>query len=214
MIAVIKGDITSSRELENPEGWLVPLKELLGSWGESPKQWELVWGDFFQLEVSDPLQALRMALQIKALIRSLDPGTGMKSNPLDVRLSIGIGSKTYDGERISESNGTAFHHSGDLFETLKAQKLNLAIRSPWPEFNEEMNLYLRLASLTMDSWSISSAELFSIILQEPGLNQQEIGRRLNIKQNSVSGRWSRAHVDEILAVEAMYRKKMAGKVES
>ena len=208
MIAVLKGDITSSRKSENPEIWLHPLKKLLGGWGKNPQQWELVWGDFFQLEITDPAQALRKALQIKALIRSVDTGTGKKLNPFDVRLSIGIGTKTYSGERISESNGTAFHNSGDVFENLKREKVSLAIKSPWADFDEEMNLYLRLATLSMDSWTISSAELFSIILEHPDLNQEEIGRRLKIKQNSVSGRWSRAHAEEILAVEERYQKKI------
>lgn len=50
MIAVVKGDIIASRKLVDQEKWLLPLKDLLSSWGESPKNWELVWGDFFQIE--------------------------------------------------------------------------------------------------------------------------------------------------------------------
>ncbi|UJP64428.1 hypothetical protein [Mongoliitalea daihaiensis] len=39
-------------------------------------------------------------------------------------------------------------------------------------------------------------------------SQQAIGGQLGIKQNSVSGRWNRAHVDELLAVERLFRKKI------
>jgi DNA-binding transcriptional regulator LsrR (DeoR family) len=47
-----------------------------------------------------------------------------------------------------------------------------------------------------------------IVLRNPDVTQEEIGKRLGIKQNSVSGRWNRAYVNEILEVERMYRKKI------
>jgi len=200
MIAVIKGDIIASRTLDNQEKWLQPLKKLLNRWGKTPKQWELVWGDFFQLEISDPEVALKRALQIKSLIK--------KSGTIDVRMSIGIGEKTFSGTRISESNGPAFVNAGDKFEKLKKEKINLAIQSPCPELDKEMNLYLKLAGTIMDSWSVSSAELMEIVLNHPEATQEEIGKKLGIKQNSVSGRWSRAKVDEILEIEEIYRQKI------
>jgi hypothetical protein len=49
MIAVIKGDIIASRKIQDPEVWMNPLKALLSKWGDSPKDWELVWGDFFPI---------------------------------------------------------------------------------------------------------------------------------------------------------------------
>lgn len=200
MIAVIKGDIIASRTLDNQEQWLQPLKKLLNSWGKTPRQWELVWGDFFQLEVPDPEHALKRALQIKSLIK--------KSGSIDVRMSIGVGEKTFSGTRISESNGPAFVYAGDKFEKLKKEKINLAIQSPWSEFDREMNLYLKLAGTIMDSWTVSSAELMDIVLTHPEATQEEIGKMLGIKQNSVSGRWSRAKVDEILEIEEIYRQKI------
>lgn len=200
MIAVIKGDIIASRRLSNQEEWLQPLKTLLNKWGKTPKQWELVWGDFFQLEISEPEVALEKALKIKALIK--------KTDSIDVRMSVGIGEKTFSGTRISESNGPAFVNAGDKFEKLKKEKINLAIQSPWPELDKEMNLYLKLAGTIMDSWSVSSAELMEIILNYPEATQEEIGKTLGIKQNSVSGRWSRAKVDEILEIEEIYRQKI------
>lgn len=200
MIAVIKGDIIASRKLSNQEEWLQPLKTLLNKWGKTPKQWELVWGDFFQLEISEPEIALERALKIKALIK--------KSGTIDIRMSIGIGEKTFSGTRISESNGPAFVNAGDKFEKLKKEKINLAIQSPWSELDKEMNLYLKLAGTIMDSWSVSSAELMEIVLTHPEATQEEIGKKLGIKQNSVSGRWSRAKVDEILEIEEIYRQKI------
>ena len=79
------------------------------------------------------------------------------------------------------------------------------IQSPWPEFDQEINLYLKLAGTIMDNWSVSSAELMEIVLKKPDASQNEIGRLLGITQNSVSGRWNRAKGDEILEVEERYR---------
>jgi hypothetical protein len=209
MIAVIKGDIINSRAVQDPEKWLKPLKGLLGKWGDTPGKWELMWGDFFQLELDDPLDALRIALEIKALIKSLQVEDSSTIGGMDVRMSIGIGTKDYSGSRVSESNGPAFVFSGEKFDKLKKEKITLAVQSPWEDFNEEMNLYLKLASAFMDSWSISSAELVKVLLENPEATQDEIGALLGIKQNSVSGRWSRAKVEEIFAVEGIFRKKLA-----
>jgi hypothetical protein len=209
MIGVIKGDIVSSRDLEIPEKWIDPLKGLLSNWGDTPKKWELVWGDFFQLEIEYPEEALHKAFAIKALIKKTEPNdSGRKTSPIDVRMSIGIGEKTFSGERISESNGPAFIHAGEKFESLKKEKVNLAVQSPWKDFDEEINLYLRLAGIVMDRWSVSSSELMEVVLQERDATQKEIGDWLGIKQNTVSDRWNRARADEILEIDRVYRFKL------
>ena len=207
MIAVLKGDIVASRKITNPEKWLTPLKRLLAQWGNTPEQWELVWGDFFQLEIDSPETALHKALMIKALIKKINPSDDRKkSAAIDVRIAIGIGEKTYDGQRVSESNGPAFIHAGDKFDTLK--NTTLGIKSPWPDFDDEINLYLTLAGLFMDRWSVSAAELLSIVLAEQSITQQEIGALLEIKQSAVSGRWNRANGDEVLKIEQVFSTKL------
>ncbi|MDD3286634.1 MAG: hypothetical protein PHI14_03960 [Bacteroidales bacterium] len=70
MIAVITGDIIASRKLVNQDKWLLPLKTLLDTWGKSPKDWKLDRGDFFQIEIDNIEEALKKALEIKALIPS------------------------------------------------------------------------------------------------------------------------------------------------
>ena len=207
MIAIIKGDIVSSRKIENSEKWLLPLKGLFNEWGKSPGQWEVVWGDSFQLEVDRPEEALRKALRVKALIKKIVSDETNKSL-IDVRMAIGIGEKSYSGERITESNGEAFINAGEKFEELEKEKFNLLVKSPWPDFDGEMNLFIRLASVFMDKWSVASAELVEVALKHPNYTQNEIGRRLGIKQNSVSGRWKRANIDEVLSMEQMYRRKL------
>lgn len=210
MTAIITGDIINSRDLTSQDIWLKPLKQLLNKWGQTPKQWEIFRGDSFQLEIADPAESLLAALQIKALIKSLPyPDESKRSSPVDVRMAIGIGTKTHDAERISESNGEAFVRSGEKFEQLKSEMVTLAIKSPWAEWNVEMNLYLKLAGIQMDSWSISSGELMSEMLSNPDRTQTQIGEILHINQNSVSKRYKAANGEDILAMEKLFRKKLS-----
>lgn len=209
MIAVITGDIISSRLLTNQDLWLVPLKEMLSKWGSRPIDWEINRGDSFQIEISNVEEALYKALEIKALIKSLNILENSKTkSPIDVRMAIGIGSKTYSGSSINESNGEAFIYSGEKFDSLKKENINLAIKSSWTDFDEDINLYLKLTSIFMDNWSISSAELVSLVLKYPEAKQDEIGDLLGIQQSGVSRRWDRANINYLLEVEALFRKKL------
>src|SRR5690625_6485753 len=73
MIAVITGDIISSRKLSNQDKWILPLKELFKTWGDRPRDWELERGDYFQVEIKKPEEALIRAFQIKDLIKKVKP---------------------------------------------------------------------------------------------------------------------------------------------
>lgn len=209
MVAVIKGDIKNSRLIVNQDEWLVPLHTLLNEWGSTPEYWELVWGDSFQIEIKDPKDSLRKAILIKSMIKQIgNIGDKTRMSKIDVRISIGIGEKTYAGNRVSESNGPAFIFAGEKFSLLKKENTNLAIKSNWPEFDEELNLILKLSGLFMDKWTKSSAEIASIVLRNPDITQYEISELIAIKQSGISGRWNRANIDEILAVENLFRKKI------
>lgn len=209
MIAIITGDIIASRKLIDQEKWLSPLKNLLATWGDSPKNWKLDRGDFFQIEISNIEDVLIKALEIKALIKKVEPiDEHKKISTIDVRMAIGIGEKTYSGESISESNGSAFINAGEKFDVLRKENVTLGIKTPWQDFDEEINLYLKLAGTFMDKWSVSSAELMQLILTNSDTNQEDIGKKLGIQQSGVSRRWKRANANEILEVEKIFRKKI------
>lgn len=199
MIAVITGDIIGSRKAATPE-WVEALKAKLNKSGSSPKEWEIYRGDEFQLELAQAEQALITALEIKACIKTF--------KSLDVRMAIGIGDKNFQGDKVSESNGSAFSNSGNQFDLLKKQKVTLAISSPQKEFDREINLLLKLALVTMDNWSTVSAELAEILFDNPNLLQEEIAQRLQIKQSAVSQRSHRAKLDLIMEVVRHYQKKV------
>jgi hypothetical protein len=209
MVAIVTGDIVASRKLVNQDKWLIPFKKLLSKWGDSPKDWKLERGDFFQIEITNVEDVLKKVLEIKALIKKIATHEGLKkSSIIDVRIAVGIGEKTYSSENISESNGNAFIYSGEKFDLLKKENITLGIKSQWRNFDEEMNLYLKLVGLIVDKWTVSSAELVQIVLNNPKITQEEIGRQLGINQSGVSRRWSRSRIDEILEVEQMFRKKI------
>jgi hypothetical protein len=202
MTSVITGDIIGSRRAINPETWLVPLKAFFNTLGKEPEDWQFFRGDSFQLEIKEPQKALFTAILIKAITKCV--------KGLDVRMAIGIGSKTYDSPKITEANGDAFVFSGSLFEKMK--KKTLAIKSSWEELDSEINLYLDLALLTMDKWTPNSAEIVKITFEMPHATQTEVGAELNITQGRISDRQKRAGLDEIQKMEKRYRKLVTEKM--
>lgn len=198
MIAIITGDIINSRKLAS-KIWIGGLKLLFNTVGKNPSEWEIYRGDEFQLEVKNPEDALLLAIHIKSYLKTLK---------LDARMSIGFGDKTYKSKKISESNGTAFVYSGELFETLKKQKINLAINSSNESFNTEINLMLRLSLTFMDNWLVQSAEFVLIAIENPSLSQEEIGVKLGINQAAVSRRQKRAQFDLMMEMENYFRTKI------
>lgn len=200
MTSIITGDIIKSRTIKNPEIWLSNLKKALTAIESDSSKWEIYRGDSFQIEVSNIQESFIDAVYIKACIKSL--------KGLDVRLAIGVGSKHFTGEKISESNGQAFQFSGDTLETLKKEKVNLKIKTPDESLNRELNLYFKLALIVMDNWTTNSAEIVKLSIERPNALQEELGQIIGINQNAISGRQKRAHLDEILELDTMYRQKL------
>ncbi|WP_125721489.1 hypothetical protein [Flavobacterium ustbae] len=198
MTSVITGDIIGSRQQES-EHWVEDLKKILAPLGKTPSQWEVYRGDEFQIEVANPEDALLTAILVKAHLRAI------KS---DARMSIGFGDKTHNAERISESNGSAFINSGELFETLKKQKVTLAMRTGDFSLDENLNLILQLALTFMDSWLVQSAEFVAVAIENPTLSQEELGQKLGINQAAVSRRQKRAQFDLVMNLDRYFRKQI------
>lgn len=196
MIAIITGDIINSEEHPSSE-WIGELKAYFNRFGAAPMQWEIYRGDEFQLKLTSD-NALVSAIQIKAILKMV--------KGLDVRMGIGIGLETYVGTGVSESNGSAHQRSGRKFESLKESKVNLSIATGNESYDRTLNLMLRLALDFMDSWSVVSAEIVALVLDNPEASQKEIAKKLNIKQSAVSQRIKRARLDLVLDLLGYYQR--------
>ncbi|MEO1032981.1 MAG: transcriptional regulator [Bacteroidota bacterium] len=200
MTSVITGDIIKSERFKNPEIWLKPLKEALSKTGIEQKYWEIFRGDSFQIEVKNMFESFMVALYIKACIKTV--------KDLDVRMAIGIGDKTFGGDTISESNGEAFQYSGFTLEDLKKEKVNLMLKSKFSDFDKEMNLYFKLASIAMDNWTVNSAEVAKLFYEYPNKTQEELAKLIDISQDAVSKRAKRAHLDKLFELDVIFRQKL------
>ena len=201
MTSVITGDIINSRKLKNPEIWINALKKALSYLSPETKYWKIYRGDSFQIEIKDSQYCFTAAIYIKACIKMI--------KGLDVRLAIGIGDKTYEGNDVTESNGEAFVFSGETLESLKKEKQNLRIKTRDNNINDDLNLYFKLALITMDDWSVNSAEIVKLSIEHPNALQSELGKLIGINQNAISNRQKRAHLEEILELDKMFRHKIS-----
>ncbi|MEZ4853335.1 hypothetical protein [Flavobacterium sp.] len=198
MLSVITGDIIDSRKAKSTK-WITGLKLLFSNFGETPNTWEIYRGDEFQIEIQNIETAFLTSIKTKAYLKSIG---------LDARMSIGIGNKDFASNKVSESNGTAFIFSGEGFNNLKKQKLNLSITTNNKSFNSDVNLFLKLGLTFMDKWTAQSAEYVYFALENPMLSQEEIGQKLGINQAAVSRRGKRAHYDLILELNNKINEKL------
>lgn len=194
MIAIITGDIVNSENYEVSE-WLGILKKYLSNFGESPTDWEVYRGDEFQLKLPRE-DVLGAAIHIKALVKTI--------KGLDVRMGIGLGTETFRGVGVSESNGPAYHRSGRTFESLKEDKLNLTIATGSGFYDDTLNLMLKLALDFMDDWSTVSAEIVVLAFEYPKASQAALAERLGIQQSAVSQRQKRARLDLVFELLDYY----------
>lgn len=202
MTSVITGDIIKSRDFKDQNIWLNKLKAALSELTGDDSYYEIYRGDSFQLECKNIEESFKCVTYIKACIKSI--------KGLDVRMAIGIGKKSYQGKTVSESNGEAFVFSGETFETLKKEKLNLKIKTGNFDWDQEINLYFKLALIAMDKWTVNSAEIVKLSLEYPKLIQSNLAELVgvSISQDAVSKRQKRAYLEEIKELDLIYRYKI------
>ncbi|MCF3107496.1 SatD family protein [Niabella sp. CC-SYL272] len=200
MIAIITGDIIRS-ESTDPKEWMPILKSFLKKQGQTPVDWEIYRGDAFQLRVQ-PAEALFKCMLLKSMIK--------QKPDLDVRLSIGLGDASFQTEKITESNGTAFVRSGRKFDGMKEEKTTLALATGHEYTDATLNLMARFASLVMDNWSLAAAEIVQLFLEKPDWNQQQIAEKLKINQSAVSQSRKRAHFDLLMDFNTFYQTTITG----
>jgi hypothetical protein len=128
---------------------------------------------------------------------------------LDVRISIGIGETDVMRNNILESNGPVFLRSGRGLDELKKNKMTMSIHTGNELMDSELNLYFKLALFgIIDSWTVASAEMVSIMLQNHGVPQEDISKRTGIAQSAISQRLKRANFEVLMELNNMFVKKI------
>ena len=200
MEAVITGDIVNSQKA-NSKKWLKALEIAIGEDFKNQKKWEIFRGDEFQYYIEDAREVFSIILKIKSQLKMI--------KSLDTRMSVGFGKMEVAMKKVSLSNGSAFVNSGRNFENLKKEKINLIVNSGNKNFDDDLNLIFRWASETMDKWTPPVAEIVFELLSDKNLTQEDLAKKLNISQSSVSQRFKRSNFDLIMETDQYFRKKLA-----
>ena len=155
---VITGDIIDSKAIRVE--WRPRLLEILQKIAHELEQFsslqlEFFRGDSFQLIIDNPVEALKIAVLLRAGLQGQTPDES--ENKWDARVALGIGKIEYAAESVVVSDGEAFHNSGCEFDELG--KKRLAVRTPWAEVNDELKVSTAFADDIISGWSVTQAQV-------------------------------------------------------
>jgi hypothetical protein len=199
MHAVLTGDIVNSTLLDKPreERLFSALNLIL-----SGHRHEFFRGDSFQSYLSDPQDALKVALLCRTAAIALDPEASEVST--DVRISIGLGNVESPVRTLATAKGEAFLLSGRALDDLQKTEGRLIIvienKIAAVAF-EVMSDYINSIYKQMTP---KQAEVILELLN--GNSQQQAAENLKrskstISQHVTAGRW-----DEITKIMADYSR--------
>lgn len=228
--AVINGDMIGSTRLNKArrEFYLGQLKTLFDILKKEKafgviRSFQVYRGDSFQGALVKPEKSLQVMLMIRSYMRMLTARYGAKAkksiavnrssfNTLtDLRLAVGIGSVSKLNIKLMESDGEAFHRSGKLIDSMKKSGVNMAIETPWPDKNEELEVFFGLLDAIISRWSPQQAEVVYHRLQ--GLNQTQIAEQLKTSVSAINQRLKTANwssVGKLLVLFESRIKKQKG----
>ena len=196
--AVITADLVASRELDKKEREQL-FKAIRSALKKMVKEkwidaFELYRGDSFQCVLPQKELALRTALLLRTYVRSYNI-----LGKQDLKLSIGIGSLDfYRADNIAQSDGQAFWLSGTELDNMKKSLYRMSLKTPDPQFNENIEPSILLLDAVMQKWTGNQAEVIYHKLQS--LKEEEISRIIGISQSAVN---QRIHTAQWFAVDKL-----------
>ena len=99
--------------------------------------------------------------------------------------------------------------SGFILTVVDLKKQNLGIRTSNKKFDEQINLLLELALLTMDNWTPAISKTVKCAMENPGMNQKELASLLNKSQGNISEELNKAGFDEVKKMIQFYNNQLA-----
>ena len=211
-IAVLTGDVVDSsrltgdartRLLEVLKGLTPVVRELAP--GAVPLPIDVYGGDSWQLVLTRPSSALRIALLVRAtLLAEVDPeGT----DPVDTRIVIARGGADFlSTERVSESEGEAFRLSGRTLADLSGRRMAFVVAGR--SHLSDWDVAVRLLDTLVQDWTAKQARTMVGALQ--GWRQDEIAALWSprIAQPSVAGHLRAARWDAVDAAVRAFETRL------
>ena len=186
--AVLTGDIVNSTKLKKAvEKKLLSLLYLT----LSSYKFEFYRGDSFQVYVTKPEEALKIALLCRTAAISISKNEEI--NLSDIRMSIGIGVVKTPVKTLGAAKDEAFVLSGRAFDELEKTATRLSITTGNNLANAGLVVIADYINAIFKMMTGKQAEVIFELLK--GQTQQEVAKLLKrskstIHQHVISGRWS------------------------
>jgi hypothetical protein len=207
-IGIITGDIVNSTEIlksGHREELLDVLKntvsEINSACQSDDIKMEIYRGDGFQIIVKNFSETLKIAL----IIRTALIANSKDNIRWDARIGIGIGEGEYITTSVAESDGEAFHKSGQAFDSLKNSRI--AIQTPDSDFNNELFVSTAFADDIITNWTKTQAKIIYLYLIK-SLIQKDLAEITGKSPQVISKLFSASKLYLILNYEKRYRYKI------
>jgi hypothetical protein len=175
--AVLTGDIVGSSKLSKPDRQRLPqllkraARETQKAFpGTAPLELDVFRGDSWQWLLQDDVRCLRIALYLRACLRSeAERGRG-----LDTRIAIAIGPVDFVPKNaVSEGDGEAYRASGRALEQLPGNRL-LTLTATDQTLPSGVDVSLQLLDAVVQGWTGKQAEAVTGALR--GWTQEKIAQ--------------------------------------
>ena len=185
LIGVVTGDIVNSTNISvsDRDRLLSVLNTLLANsvpLGE--RNTAIFRGDSFQIKLSQPGQAARVALSIRSGLMHNTPAE--VSVLWDARISVGVGEEAYVGDDVGKSDGEAFRLSGRRLDDMKEARLSFLSSSDF--VNEELAIEGAFVDDIVSHWSRNQAFVAYQFFQSEVPTQQSIARKMRVTAQRIN----------------------------
>ena len=195
LYAIITGDIVASSRLSSNKREILhnvmveSSKVLQDEFKDAvPMGVDIFRGDSWQILLSKPAKALRLALFYRAMLRAK-----MESHRFDTRMAIALGRVDFiPGNRVSEGYGEAYRLSGKALETMPKAS-NMSFVFPGRELEKVLDVVIKLIDSISSRWSDRQALAVTGALR--GWKQEKIAEtwwKKKVSQQAVAQHLSRA----------------------
>jgi len=195
LYAIITGDIVASSLLSSNKRKMLhkvmvdSSKVLQDEFKDAvPMGVDIFRGDSWQIILSKPAKALRLALFYRAILRAK-----MESHRFDTRMAIALGHVDFiPGNRVSEGFGEAYQLSGKALESMPKAS-NMSFVFPGMELEKALNVVIRLIDSISSRWSDRQALAVAGALR--GWKQEKIAEKWwkkKVSQQAIAQHLSRA----------------------